>query len=148
MEKISFTAYADVRVDTYTKEATTFPSGEEVKDFKVTAIANHPLLLKTSDEVPFFFFDLKAHLVGAASLSKDETLKEYLKEKMHEIIVQYNLNPADIIAYLGPSLTFSHTLVDRSTLLKVMDMSPPKTSTSMATTSMASVALSSMTAIS
>lgn len=122
MEKISFTAYADVRVDTYTKEATTFPSGEEVKDFKVTAIANHPLLLKTSDEVPFFFFDLKAHLVGAASLSKDETLKEYLKEKMHEIIVQYNLNPADIIAYLGPSLTFSHTLVDRSTLLKVMDM--------------------------
>jgi copper oxidase (laccase) domain-containing protein len=110
MEKITFAEYADVRIETYTKEATSFPSGEEVSDFKVTALSAHPLLVKTSDEVPFFFFDLKAHLIGAASLSKEETLKEYLKEKMHAVMVQYNLNPEDIIAYLGPSLTFSHTL--------------------------------------
>lgn len=122
MEKITFNAYADIRIETYTKEATSFPSGEEVNDFKVTALANHPLLVKTADEVPFFFFDFKAHLIGAAVLSKEETLKEYLKEKMHGVMVQYNLNPEDIIAYLGPALTFSHTLVDRPTLLKVMDM--------------------------
>lgn len=122
MDRIIFSKSADIRLETYTKEAASYPAGEEVTDFHVTPMANHPLLLKTADEVPFFFYDLKAHLIGAAALSKEATLAEYLKDKMHAIMVQYNLDPADIIVYLGPALTFSHTLIDRPTLLKVMDM--------------------------
>jgi copper oxidase (laccase) domain-containing protein len=122
MEKITFETAAELRLETYTKEAASFPSGENVTDFSVTALAHHPLVVQTADEVPFFFYDQKAHLIGAAKLSKDETLKEYLKTKMHEIMVQYNLQGEDIVVYLGPALTFSHTLVDRATLLKVMDM--------------------------
>jgi copper oxidase (laccase) domain-containing protein len=122
MEKIIFENAPELRLETYTKEAVSYPAGEEVADFSVTALSHHPLVVKTADEVPFFFYDKKAHLIGAAKLSKEETLKEYLKTKMHEIMVQYNLQGEDIVAYLGPALTFSHTLVDRPTLLKVMDM--------------------------
>src|SRR5574344_2100301 len=122
MEKITFTECPELRLETYTKEAQAHPSGEEITAFSVTALAQHPLLIKTADEVPFFFYDQKAHLIGGAPLSKEGTLKEELKKRMHEVMVQYNLNPDDIVVYLGPSLTFSHTLVDRPTLLKVMDM--------------------------
>jgi copper oxidase (laccase) domain-containing protein len=122
MEKIIFDYAKELRCETYTKETSESPSGEEVIDFKLTALAHHPLLLRTADEVPFFFYDKKAHLIGAASLSKEATLKEYLKGKMHEVMVQYNLSGKDIVCYLGPALTFSHTLVDRPTLVKVMDM--------------------------
>lgn len=122
MEKIIFDSFAELRLETYTKEATSTPEGESVSSFFVSALAHHPFVLNTADEVPFFFYDRKAHLFGGAPLSKEGTLNEEAKKRMHEVIVQYNLDPRDIAVYLGPSLTFSHTLVDRPTLLKIMAM--------------------------
>ena len=82
MEKITFTEFPELRLETYTKEAQSYPSGEEITAFSVTALAQHPLLIKTADEVPFFFYDQKAHLIGGAPLSKEGTLKEELKKRM------------------------------------------------------------------
>lgn len=122
MEKLTLVDTKDFRIECFAKDHTGASQGEKVESFKVTALAHHPLLVEASDEIPFFFYDANAHLIGAAKLTKDETLAEFLKAKMHEIIVQYNLLPKDILCYFGPSLTFSHTTVDRSVILKVMDL--------------------------
>lgn len=123
MEKITYDVFPDeLRLATYTKSAASFPSGERVTDFAVTALKNHPLLVETADEIPFFFYARKAHLIGAAVLSKENTLAEYLKSKLHQVMVQYNLSSNDVYCYLGPALTFSHVLVERPVIIKIMDM--------------------------
>jgi copper oxidase (laccase) domain-containing protein len=122
MEKISFDVFSELELATFTKEAPSLPTGDKVVLLTVTAEKRHPLIVETSDEIPFFFYDKPAHLIGAARLTKEETLTESLKADMHRVIVQYNLVPSDIVIYMGPCLTFSHTVVERPLLLKVMDM--------------------------
>lgn len=122
MEKIELSTFKELKLTTYTKEAAATPSGTEVNGVLVSSKKHHPYVLWTADEVPFFFYDPKVGIYGAISLSKDETLKEYLFAKLHEIMVQYNLQAQDLYCYLGPSLTFSHVVVDRPTLLKIMDL--------------------------
>jgi hypothetical protein len=51
-------------------------AAKSVKDFKVTALAHHPFVLKTADEVPFFFYDRKAHLFGGAPFAKKAPSKK------------------------------------------------------------------------
>lgn len=122
MEKISFDVFSELELATFTREASSLPTGEKVIALTVTAEKRHPLILETADEIPFFFFDKKAHLIGADRITKEDTLAESLKKDMHRVMVQYNLLPADIVIYMGPSLTFSHTVVERSILLKVIEM--------------------------
>lgn len=122
MEKIIFESCQDLSVITYTKEAKSIPAGDDVTSFLVSAEKNHPYQLNTADEVPFVFYDHNAKLFGLGKLTKEETLNEFLLKKMHQIMVQYNLKSDDIVCYFGPSLTFSHVVVDRPTLLRIMDM--------------------------
>jgi copper oxidase (laccase) domain-containing protein len=122
MDKISFDVFPELELATFTRDASSLPAGEKVIDLTVTAEKGHALIVESADQIPFFFYDKKTHLIGAARIAKDDTLTESLKSAMHRVMVQYNLIPQDIVCYLGPSLTFSHTVVERPVLLKVMEM--------------------------
>jgi copper oxidase (laccase) domain-containing protein len=78
-----------------------------------------PLLLKTADEVPCFFF-VKQKLLGAAVLSETRTLKEFLKEKLGALMKAESLDPKEIVVYFGPCITFSHCPVSRDFQLGLM----------------------------
>lgn len=122
MEKITFERFPELKIETFTKECKSVPSGEEIKDVFVGAKKHEPHIIFTNDELPLFFYSKKKQIYGCLRLDKENTLKEFLFKKLHEIIVQYNLTVDDLYVYFGPSLTFSHVSVERSTLLKVMDM--------------------------
>ncbi len=123
MEKITFDEFPDeLRLATYAKGAAALPTGEKVSSLSVSVLPFHPLLLETADEIPFFFYDRKAHLIGAAPISKEETLRESLKTDLRRVMAQYNLVPSDIVCWLGPSLTFSHTPVDKALIQKLIEM--------------------------
>jgi copper oxidase (laccase) domain-containing protein len=121
MDKIIFARFPELRVETYTKSASHQPTGLEVTDFAYSSEKNGPLVIFASDEIPFFFYVPTKNLFGAAKLGKEATLNEFIKKKIHEIIVQFNLDPSAIYCYLGPSLTFSHTIVERPLIEHLME---------------------------
>jgi copper oxidase (laccase) domain-containing protein len=122
MKYIDYHNFEELRVTTYTKEAHDHPLGNEVKGFVVEAKKGVSYCLETADDIPFVFYAPSAHLFGLTSLSQEETIQEYLKTKMKIVMTQYNLNPKDIYCYFGPSLTFSHVVVSRPTIEKLMDL--------------------------
>jgi len=97
---------------TYLKNRSPRLTGDEVEGFAVTEDKNRPLVLKSADEIPLFFF-VPGRLVGAIRLGKEETLGEILKIRLGETIAKYSLRPENIIVYFGPCITFSHVPVER-----------------------------------
>jgi copper oxidase (laccase) domain-containing protein len=92
--------------------------GKTVTDFGYVKDRT-PLLVETADEVPCFFF-VKKKLLGAAVLSEERTLKEFLKEKLGALIKTEGLNPKDLLVYFGPCITFSHCPASREYQLDLM----------------------------
>ena len=89
------------------------------EDFLVKAGEGASVGVVTNDEVPLIF--ACKGLIGAAKISGSTALDESFSKNLHAAIVQYGLNPTDIEVYMGPSLTFSHTLVHRELIEKLMN---------------------------
>lgn len=121
MEYIEFNRFKEFACKTFTKESQKKPEGATVHGFLVSASKNEKHVLWTSDEIPFVFYVPKKGLYGAISLSKEDTLGEVLLNKLHATMVQYNIDPDDIYCYMGPSLTFSHTIVERPLIEGLME---------------------------
>lgn len=79
------------------------------------------LKLETSDDIPFFFFEEKKKILGGAVLTIRESLDDFLLAKLGDIIKEKSFDPSEIIAYLGPSLSFINTPVARSLQIDLMN---------------------------
>ena len=120
MEKIIFEDVNPFYVETFTKESGHLPKAEKLEPFKVYA-DRETRVLATADEIPFFFFDKKSQAHGGATLSVDEVRAEIILKHFKSLLAQYSFKPENIIVYLGPSLTFSHVLVDRAEIIDLMN---------------------------
>ncbi len=78
------------------------------------------LLLLTADEIPFVFYSKSKKLVGALSLTKEDTMNEKLLFMLKKVMEDEAIAPDDLYCYLGPSLTFSHVRIDRESLLAMI----------------------------
>ena len=87
--------------------------------FAVKAGQGVSLAIATRDEVPLVFAG--KGILGVAKVGLKEAVDETVLKKFHACITQYDLDPASIQVYLGPSLTFSHTHVDRPLIVNLMD---------------------------
>jgi len=101
-----------LKVVTYLKSRAPRLTGDEVDGFAVTEDKHHPLILRTADEIPLFFF-APGRIAGAIRLGKEETLAETLKTKLGAVIEKYSIRPTTLIVYFGPCITFSHVPVER-----------------------------------
>ncbi len=120
MDNIAFTVFPELRLLTFTRGETALPNGASIQSLTVTVKKNHPLILRTADEIPFFFYAPKAHLIGATPLTFDDTLAETLLKDLPDFLAKFNVHPEDLVCYFGPSLTFAHVPVERDVLLSVM----------------------------
>jgi len=120
MEKITFSDVSPLCVETFTKESPHHPKAEKLEPFKVYADKETRVLL-TADEIPFFFFDKKSLSHGGAALSVTDVRGEIVLKRFKPLLAQYSFKPENIIVYLGPSLTFSHVLVERADILDLMN---------------------------
>lgn len=106
-------------VKTFTKEEKVpLIEGKEVHGFHLED--KEPLLLYTSDEIPFIVLNEENKHYAALVISKEMSLDEALLHFMEAFIKEEKAKPNKLYCYLGPSLTFSHTPTDRKTLLDVM----------------------------
>lgn len=120
MEKIAFSELPEFRVETYTKENLAYPESRKLEPFRVYSDHETRSLL-SADEIPFFFFDRKTHSYGGAALSIEDVKNEIVLKKFKPIMVQYAFAPSDMVVYLGPSLTFSHILVERDFIVNLLN---------------------------
>ena len=105
--------------------AETFVKGNEpsissfVDGYEVTMAKGASLAISSTEEAPVFF-GIKGRLLGAAKIDLERAVSLYIKDKMHTTITAYDLNPKEIEVYIAPCLTFSHTIVERSLIEKMM----------------------------
>ena len=108
-------------------EATTFTKGNRhepgaalmVNDYAVSTAKGAELAISSSEEAPVFFA-VKDHILGAAKIDLERATSLFIKKQLHTTITAYGLNPKDIQVYIGPCLTFSHTIVERPLIEKMM----------------------------
>lgn len=106
-------------IKTFTKEEdASLIKGKEVKGF--TLEDKEPLILRTNDEIPFVVFNQENHHYAALVIDKKMTLEEALLHFMQAFIKEEKVEPTNLFCYLGPSLTFSHTPVERKVLLDII----------------------------
>lgn len=119
MEKITFADVPSFEVDTYTKENLSYPKAEPLEAYKLYT-DKKTRLLRSADEIPFVYFVGSTHAYGGAVLSVESVKKEEPLLKFKALMAQYGLKPEDVYVYLGPSLTFSHVVVERSLIEELM----------------------------
>jgi copper oxidase (laccase) domain-containing protein len=118
MEKITFADVGGLLVETYTKEhvPATAPA---IEDYQLYSDKKTRLLL-TADEIPFVFYVPRLHAYGAAKITTEEVKNESPLKRFKEVLALYSLKPSEVCAYLGPSLTFSHVIVERPVILDLI----------------------------
>ena len=102
-----------VKGETYKKEDYVFSNDLHLS-------TKEPLLLLAADEIPFVFYSKSKKIIGALSLTKEDTMNEKLLSTLKKVMEGELISPNDLYCYLGPSLTFSHVRVDRETLLTMI----------------------------
>jgi hypothetical protein len=122
MENIEFTSLPDYRAKTYTKEDPPCPSCQDGGTFFYSHEIHHPYVLKTADELPLAFFLPKRGIFGGIVLTPKDSLEEKLFRDFKTFLDQIKAKPEEVYFCFGPSLTFSHVVIDRPTLLKIMDL--------------------------
>jgi len=120
MEKITFEDVSPLCVETFTKESPHYPKAEKLEPFQVYA-DRETRVISTADEIPFFFFDKKSLAHGGTALSVEEVRGEIILKRFKPLLAQHSFKSENIIVYLGPSLTFSHVLVERADILDLMN---------------------------
>ena len=88
--------------------------------FLTRAGKNVSIGVLSSDEIPLFFA-VKGMLLGGAKISQECAVKGTFKASLHATFTQYNIQGNQVEVYMGPCLTFSHTLVERKLIEQLMD---------------------------
>jgi copper oxidase (laccase) domain-containing protein len=121
MDKIILSADEKFSIAAYLK-GSKVPAGlKPLPSFTLENSPKTPFALYAADDVPVIYYAPKQGLFGGATLSKEASLNEELKTKLHTLMVQYNLEGKDLYAFIGPSLTFSHVPVERKVLEDLME---------------------------
>ena len=104
-----------VKVDeTYKgKGKLSFESGVEA-DALYTTDKGIALGVFHADCCPIFISSKSGHLVGIVHAGEKGTFKKVLFKSLSTIINNENINPEDLLVHIGPSLTFSHRIVNLS----------------------------------
>ena len=74
-------------------------------DALITNITNVPLLVFTADCVPVAIIDTKNKVIGVAHAGWRGTYDEISKKTVERMMLDYNSNPSDIVAVIGPSIS-------------------------------------------
>lgn len=91
-----------------------FESGVGPADALYTYESNLALGIFHADCVPVFFAAPKHHLVGIIHAGKTGTLKKVVYKSLMYIIQEEHIAPEDLYVHLGPALTFSHCLLEKT----------------------------------
>lgn len=91
-----------------------------VDSYYATADTETKLTILSHDEVPLFF-GVKGKLIGAAKLDKTEIDTKSLLDNLRATLVTYSLKGEDLVAIIGPCLTFSHTPVERKVIEQLLN---------------------------
>ncbi len=78
------------------------------------------LFMRFADCVPIFVYDPRKAVVGVAHAGWMGTLRDVATVTVNAMRAQYNSNPADIIACIGPSIGPDHYEVGADVILQVM----------------------------
>ncbi len=119
MENIIFKT-DKVEIVTYVKGNPLPRVDEAVKEYGVTPVVRKTLAISSADEVPLFLYEEGRILIGA-KVNQASAIAGKAKAKIHATITQYNLNPKVLHVYMGPCLTFSHTVVERPVIEELME---------------------------
>ncbi len=91
-----------------------------VDSYYATADTATKLTILSNDEVPLFF-GIKGKMIGAAKIGKEEIKTKSLSDNLRATLVSYGLKGEDLVAIIGPCLTFSHTPVERKIIEQLLD---------------------------
>ncbi len=78
------------------------------------------LFMRFADCVPIFIYDPRKAVIGVAHAGWMGTLRDVATVTVNAMRAQYNSNPADIIACIGPSIGPDHYEVGADVILQVM----------------------------
>ncbi len=94
------------------KGSTSFENGVGPCDALYTYEKGLALGVFHADCVPLFIYAPKQGLVGVIHAGKEGTFKKVTYKALKYIIEQENIDPKDIYLHLGPSITFSHFIIN------------------------------------
>lgn len=77
-----------------------------------------------ADCVPVFLYDKKAGLIGIIHAGQKGSLKGVTQIAVQYLIDHEGIKPEDLYAYLGPSLTFSHNVIDADLKANIIALGP------------------------
>lgn len=98
------------------------PDGESLRqaDIILTDKRDVTLFMRFADCVPILFHDPRKGVVGVAHAGWMGTLRDVAASTVKAMQVQYDSNPADIIAGIGPSIGPDHYEIGADVILQVM----------------------------
>ncbi len=96
------------------KGSTSFESGVGPCDAMYTFEKGLALAVFHADCVPLFLSAPKHGLIGVIHAGAQGTFKKITYKSLMHIIEQEKIDPQDIYVHIGPSITFSHYIVDES----------------------------------
>ncbi|NWG06283.1 MAG: peptidoglycan editing factor PgeF [Chloroflexi bacterium] len=98
------------------------PAGESYRqaDIILTDKPDVTLFMRFADCVPIFFYDPRKAVVGVAHAGWMGTLRDVATVTVHTMRKQYDSNPTDIIACIGPSIGPDHYEIGADVILQVI----------------------------
>jgi len=98
------------------------PEGESLRqaDIILTDKRDVTLFMRFADCVPILLHDPRKGVVGVAHAGWMGTLRDVAASMVNEMKAQYDSNPADIIAGIGPSIGPDHYEIGADVILQVM----------------------------
>jgi YfiH family protein len=98
------------------------PQGESLRQADIILTDAHEvtLFMRFADCVPILLHDPRKGVVGLAHAGWMGTLRDVVTATIHAMRKQYDSNPADIIAGIGPSIGPDHYQIGADVILQVM----------------------------
>lgn len=98
------------------------PESESLRQADIILTDKHDvtLFMRFADCVPILFHDPRKGVIGVAHAGWMGTLRDVVSSTVNTMKTQYNSNPADIIAALGPSIGPDHYEIGADVILQVM----------------------------
>lgn len=98
------------------------PEGESLRqaDIILTDKRDVTLFMRFADCVPILFHDPRKGVVGVAHAGWMGTLRDVAASTVNAMKTQYDSNPADIMACIGPSIGLDHYEIGADVILQVM----------------------------
>jgi hypothetical protein len=98
------------------------PEGESLRqaDIILTDKRDVTLFMRFADCVPILIHDPRKGVVGVAHAGWMGTLRDVAASLVNAMKAQYNSNPADVVACIGPSIGPDHYEIGADVILQVM----------------------------